>query len=102
MLLDECVPKPLATKIITHTVKTTQEMGWTSKKNGELVKLAELEFDLFITADQNMAYQQSLNDRNIAILLLPTNRWTILSKNIDKINEANENIGGKKYLTLQF
>ena len=51
-----------------------QEMGWKSIRNGELLALAEGEFDLFITADQGLAYEQNLRGRRIAILELSTNK----------------------------
>jgi len=88
VLLDECVPKPLAKILKDVTVMTTQEMGWASKKNGDLIALAEKEFDVFITSDQNLVYQQNLSHRNIAIVLLPTNRWSILSPHTEKISDA--------------
>ena len=84
VLLDECVPKPLAKKLKDVTVKTTHEMGWDSKKNGDLIALAEKEFDVFVTSDQNHLYQQNLSGRNIAIVLLPTNRWKFLSPYTEK------------------
>lgn len=79
ILLDECVPEPLAKEIKRHTVRTTRQQGWASKKNGELIALAEPEFDIFITSDQNMKYQQNLSKRTIAITMLPTNRLEIYS-----------------------
>ena len=52
ILLDECVPRPLRKLLADHTCRTAQEMGWKSVKNGELLTLAEAQFDLFITSDQ--------------------------------------------------
>ena len=52
ILLDECVPRPLRKLLANHTCRTAQEMGWKSVKNGELLTLAEAQFDLFITSDQ--------------------------------------------------
>jgi len=56
-----------------HQCRTAQEQGWTGIKNGQLLKLAEENFDLFITSDQNLQYQQNLRGRRIAILELSTN-----------------------------
>ena len=81
---------------------TTQEMGWDSKKNGDLIALAEKEFDVLITSDQNMSYQQNLSKRNIAILLLPTNRWPVLSTRIEAINTALEGIAIKEFRAITF
>ena len=74
ILLDECVPWPLHKLLPGHTCTTAQRRGWHSVKNGELLKLAEAEFDLFITSDQNIRYQQNLAGRRIAILELSTNK----------------------------
>ncbi len=74
ILLDECVPWPLHKLLIGHVCTTAQRRGWHSVKNGELLKLAEAEFDLFITSDQNIRYQQNLAGRRIAILELSTNK----------------------------
>ncbi len=49
-------------------------MGWTGTKNGELLRRAEAEFDVFVTADQNLRYQQNLSGRKLAIIIIPTNQ----------------------------
>jgi hypothetical protein len=58
ILLDECVPSPLRKLLADHECHTAQEMGWKSIRNGELLALVEGRFDLFITADQGLAYEQ--------------------------------------------
>lgn len=74
ILLDECVPWPLHRLLPGHDCRTAQQQGWGGIKNGHLLQLAESEFDLFITSDQNMRYQQNLAGRRIAILELSTNK----------------------------
>src|SRR5206468_10977522 len=66
ILLDECVPLPLRKLLVGHECSSAQEMGWKSIKNGELLSLAEPQFDLFITSDQGLAYQLNLRGRRIA------------------------------------
>jgi hypothetical protein len=73
VLLDECVPWPMHKLLAGHDCVSTQWRGWTGIKNGDLVRLAEEEFDLFITSDQNLRYQQNLAGRRLAILELSTN-----------------------------
>jgi hypothetical protein len=70
LLLDECLPRKLKRQFSHHAVKTVPEMGWSGLKNGELLTLAEAQFDVFITADQNLPYQQNLAGRQIAVLVL--------------------------------
>ena len=73
ILLDECVPWPMHRLLSGHSCSTVQEKGWSGIKNGDLLQRAEGEFDLFITSDQNLRYQQNITGRRIAILELSTN-----------------------------
>ena len=56
-----------------HDCTTAQRRGWRGVKNGELIRRAEAEFDLLVTSDQNLRYQQNLTGRRIAVLELSTN-----------------------------
>jgi predicted nuclease of predicted toxin-antitoxin system len=73
ILLDECVPWPMHRLLADHTCTSVQAQGWSGIRNGDLLQRAEGEFDLFITSDQNIRYQQNLTGRAIAILELSTN-----------------------------
>ncbi|MDY6806626.1 MAG: DUF5615 family PIN-like protein [Cyanobacteriota bacterium] len=70
ILLDECLPRKLKNSLEEHTVITVPQQGWSGTKNGELLRLAENEFDVFITVDRNLTYQQNLTDVNLAIVVL--------------------------------
>ncbi len=76
ILLDECIDRRLARQISGHEVKTAPEMGGAGLDNGELLARAEKEFDIFITVDRNLTFQQNLPKFSIAVLILhaPTNR----------------------------
>jgi predicted nuclease of predicted toxin-antitoxin system len=73
ILLDECVPWPMQRLLSAHSCTTVQAQGWAGIRNGELLQRAEANFDLFITSDQNIRYQQNLSGQAIAILELSTN-----------------------------
>ena len=73
ILLDECVPWPMHRLLTNHSCTSVQAQGWSGIRNGDLLQRAETDFDLFITSDQNIRYQQNLADRRIAILELSTN-----------------------------
>jgi predicted nuclease of predicted toxin-antitoxin system len=73
ILLDECVPWPMHQLLTGHECTTAQKCGWGGVKNGELPQSAERQFGVFITADQNLRYQQNLAGSSIAILELSTN-----------------------------
>ena len=70
LLLDECVDRRFGKELQGHFVMTVPQMGWATIKNGELLVLAEKEFDVFITVDRNLSFQQNLNKFNIAVLVL--------------------------------
>jgi uncharacterized protein DUF5615 len=76
ILLDESLPIELRAEIAVHDVRYVQEMGWSGRKNGELLALAAGTFDAFLTADQNIEFQQNLHTLPIAIVVLiaPSNR----------------------------
>jgi predicted nuclease of predicted toxin-antitoxin system len=76
VFLDECVDRRLWRDLTDHQVMTARQMGWTSIKNGELLALASREFDVFVTADRNLSFQQNLGMLPIAVIVLsaPTNR----------------------------
>jgi hypothetical protein len=80
VLLDECVPRKLRRELAEHEVLSVTERGWSGIENGELLALAEAEFDVFLTVDQNLKYQQNLKSFNIGIVVLVarTNRLRTL------------------------
>ncbi len=73
ILLDECVPWPMRRLLSQHSVTSLQAQGWSGIRNSELLRRADADFDLFITSDQNIRYQQNLAGQRIAILELSTN-----------------------------
>ena len=70
VLLDECVDWRLSRDIHGHEVKTARQMGWETIKNGELLTLASKEFDVFITVDRNLFFQQNFSSFRIAVIVL--------------------------------
>jgi hypothetical protein len=80
VLLDECVDWRLARDIVGHDVKTARQMGWTAIKNGALLTLASDNFDVFVTVDRNLSFQQNLDVFSIAVVVLQakTNRLSDL------------------------
>jgi len=87
IIIDECVPHLVKKRLPEREIKTVQEMGWAGVKNGELLKLVESEFDVFITSDKNLRYQQNLQERKIAILLLPSNQVPVIGNLLPLIDE---------------
>jgi uncharacterized protein DUF5615 len=81
VLLDECVDWRLSRAIGAHEVKTARQMGWATIKNGELLALASQQFDVFVTVDRNLSFQQNLVSFSLAVIILRarTNRLADLS-----------------------
>lgn len=84
-----------------HECTNPFRCGWNGVTNGELLKLAESEFQLFITSDQNLRYQQNLTGRRIAILELSTNDLRRILAAEPLIVEAVLSIKGSEYLQLE-
>ena len=76
LLLDECIDRRLAKEIEGHEVVTVPQAGWAGIQNGELLRRAQEQFDVFVTVDRNLSFQQHLPQFTIAVIVLqaPTNR----------------------------
>lgn len=87
VLLDECLPRRLCAELTGHEVKTVPRAGWAGIKNGELLKLAEAGFDVFVTVDRNLSFQQNLAPLKIAVIVLhaKSNRFQDLLPLVPKI-----------------
>ena|SRR5262245_30367823 len=89
ILLDHVAPKGIARFLTGHTVITAKDRGWDTLSNGELLDAAEHDgFDVLVTADKNMRYQQNLRERRIALVVLGTPQWPIVKLHLDKIAAA--------------
>ena len=76
ILLDTNMPTGLRAVLSDHEVVSAPKMGWGALENGELLAVAEADgFDMLITGDKNIAYQQRITGRRIAIIVLSTNHW---------------------------
>lgn len=70
ILLDECIDRRFARDLTGHEVKTVPQMGWSGIDNGELLTLAQELFDVFVTVDRNLSFQQNIPSYNIAVIVL--------------------------------
>ena len=92
ILLDECTPRMVKKSLPERNIRTVQEMGWAGLKNGELLTVAESQFDVFITTDKNLRYQQNHAGRKLAVLQLPSNQVPVVEALIPAIETALVNI----------
>jgi len=102
ILFDQGAPVPIAAYLREHTVKTALEQGWDTLVNGELLRVAEeAGYDVLLTADNNLAYQQNLKGRKIAIVVLSGNRWRVVQRMIRRIVAAINNAEPGSYTVIE-
>lgn len=91
ILFDQGTPVPLRSLLGGHHVETAFERGWTTLTNGELLTEAERSgFEILVTTDQNLRYQQNLADRSIAVIVLSTTSWPRIQRAVAAITQAIE------------
>ena len=89
ILFDHSTPSPLSSYLTGHTVIEAKERGWERLSNGDLLAEAERAgFDILLTADTGIAYQQNMKDRKIALVVLGGNRWQLVQRMVRKIVAA--------------
>ena len=96
IFVDECIDWRLSRNIVGHEVKSAHEMGWASLKNGELLALASAEFDVFLTVDRNLSFQQNLPAFDIAVSVLrsESNRLIDLQRLVPELLAALDTVKG--------
>jgi len=94
VLIDECLPRQLKGWISGFCESfTVQEMGWANVKNGKLLRAAnEGSFDVFVTADKNMYYQQNFEGLQLSSIVIPTNRKRLVQKCVSALQQSLQNI----------
>jgi hypothetical protein len=89
ILFDQATPVPLRPYLASHTVRTAAEQGWDKLRNGDLLRAAEVAaFDLLLTTDRNMQYQQNITGRKIAVVILSRQQWPQLRPYVQLVVDA--------------
>jgi len=102
ILLDESTPGKLRAHLRRHDVFTAKYMGWAGLLNGSLLAAAEAEgFELLITSDKNLAYQQNMSERRIGLLVLTTNNWDTLLTQIERVQFIVDGMSPGDFLELE-
>jgi hypothetical protein len=94
ILLNECLPRPLARRFPGHEVKTVQDMGWAGKSNGTLLSLMAPHIDVFITVDRNLAFDENISGLKVGVVVLhaKSNRLADLEPLVPKIPASIESL----------
>jgi hypothetical protein len=102
VLLDQATPLPIRKFLSGHDVQTAFERGWDTLQNGELLKAAEdAAFEVFITPDKNIRYQQNLGLRRIAIIVLGSPQWPVLRSHAERVAAAVNGATPGSYTEVQ-
>jgi hypothetical protein len=102
VLFDHSVPAPLSPSLSGHTVTEARIRGWDTLSNGDLLAEAERAgFDVFVTADKNIRYQQNLIGRKIAVVVLSNPQWPLVRLHTDKILAAVNAATPGSYVEVQ-
>lgn len=102
ILFDQGTPVAIRRFLTGHTVRTTRQEGWAAFANGDLLRVAEAAgFDVLLTTDNSLAYQQNLKGRKIAIVVLSRNRWRTVQRMIPKIVAAVDRATPGSYTIIE-
>lgn len=102
ILFDQGTPVPLRKLLPDHSIITAYERSWQTLENGDLIATAEADgFDVIITTDQNLRYQQNLNGRNISIVVLTSTSWPRIRENVNCIRFALDNLSHASFLEIE-
>jgi hypothetical protein len=88
VLFDNGTPKPIARSLIGHEVTHARQIGWHELENGELIQAEAAGFELLLSTDKNIRYQQNLAERRIALVVLGNSQWPVVQLYLDKIAAA--------------
>lgn len=102
VLFDQGTPAPLRKALTGHVVETAYEKGWSALQNGELISAAEgAGFEVFVTTDRNLKYQQNLRDRKLAIVVLLTTSWPRIQRALDLVCAAVDGATSGSYQEIK-
>jgi len=102
VLFDQGTPAPLRHALTPHEISTAFELGWSNLENGDLLRAAEGRFEVFITTDQNLRYQQNLAGRQLAILVLPTTNWLEIQRHQIEVAAAVNSLRAGDYREMRW
>lgn len=102
VLFDQGTPVPIRPFLIGHTVKTAAEQGWSTLSNGNLLNAAETAgFEILVTTDKNFIYQQNLQGRKIAIVVLGQQQWPVLRVHVQAVVDAVNTVLPGSYVVVE-
>jgi hypothetical protein len=102
ILFDNGTPKPIARSLSSHQVTFARKIGWHELENGELIQRAEdAGYELLLSTDKNIRYQQNLAGRKIAIVVLGNSQWPMVKLHLDKVSAAVDSCTSGGYFEVE-
>jgi hypothetical protein len=102
VLFDHSVPAPLIRFLSAHSVTKAKDRGWDKLGNGDLLNAAEeAGFDVLLTADKNIRYQQNLEGRRIALVVLGTPQWPLVKRHAEEIANVTDAASPGSYVEVE-
>jgi hypothetical protein len=102
ILFDNGAPNPIAQSLAGHLVTFARQVGWHELENGELIQKAEdAGFEILISTDKNIRYQQNLSKRQIALVVLGNSQWPMVRQHLDRIVAAVNACGPGTYTEVE-
>ena len=101
ILFDQGTPAPLRRFLSNHSVQTAYEKGWSTLQNGDLIQAAENDgFEVFVTTDRNLKYQQNFTGRKIAIVVLTSTSWPRIQVKAPEISSLVDSVNSESYIEV--
>ncbi|MFO1377056.1 MAG: hypothetical protein U1F14_08630 [Steroidobacteraceae bacterium] len=102
VLFDQGTPVPLRALLTGHTVATVYELGWSRLTNGDLLRQAEVAgYEIFVTTDQNLRYQQNISGRDLAIAVLMATSWPRVQRHAAQVVKQIESLASGGYVEIE-
>lgn len=102
ILFDQGTPAPLRRVLVGHSIETAYERGWSGLRNGELIAEAEAAgFEVLVTTDTNLRYQQNLANRVIAVIVLMTTSWPRIQRSLEAVQVAIDGVSTGAYVEVR-
>ena len=93
ILFDNGTPRQLRRRLFNHEVETAQERGWDRLGNGDLLdRMEEAGFEVLLTTDQNIRYQQNMATRRVAVVVLMNTNWSLIARRTEPVRAALDGI----------
>jgi hypothetical protein len=102
ILFDNGTPKPIARNLTGHEITYARQIGWHELENGELIaKAEEAGYEVLLSTDKNIQYQQNLTGRKIALVVLGNQQWPLVKLHLEKITAAVEACTPGSYVEVE-